>query len=194
MLARFHGFLKLTTGKMSSRKGNVITAADLITDVTKRASEKNPDPLVAEQVAIGAIKYMILRQAPGSDIIFDPEKSLSLVGDSGPYLQYALVRAIKILSYSSEAAGGGAEPEEPYAIERIIMHYPEVVARAARELAPNLLTNYLTELAGAWNAFYATEQVLGSDEEEYKQRVTRAFANTMGNGLNILAIPTPEKM
>ncbi|MFZ2167644.1 MAG: arginine--tRNA ligase [Minisyncoccia bacterium] len=189
-----HGFLRLTTGKMSSREGNVITAAGLIEDVIKKASEKNEDPLIAEQVALGAIKYMVLRQSPGSDIIFDPEKSLSLEGDSGPYLQYALVRAVKILSYESEAAGGTEEPSAPYAIERLILHFPEAVARAANELAPNILTTYLTELAAAWNSFYATEQVLGSPEEEYKQRVTRAFANTMANGLTILGIPTPERM
>ncbi|MDP2594155.1 MAG: arginine--tRNA ligase [bacterium] len=188
------GFLRLTTGKMSSREGSVITAAGLIKEVMEKAGEKNADPLVAEQVAIGAIKYMILRQAPGSDIIFDPEKSLSLEGDSGPYLQYALVRAVKILSYESEGAGGVEEPEEPYAIERLILHYPEIAARAARLLAPNVLTTYLTELASAWNAFYASHQVLGSPEEAYKQRVTRAFANTMANGLRLLGIPAPERM
>ncbi len=188
------GFLKLSSGKMSSREGNVITAAELITDLIGQASEKNPDPLIALQVAIGAIKYMVLRQAPGSDILFDPEKSLSLEGDSGPYLQYALVRARKILSYAETGEGGIDTPEAPYAIERIIVHFPEVVARAARELAPNLLMTYLIELASAWNSFYASEQVLGSLEEAYKQRVTRAFANTMINGLFLLGIPAPEKM
>ncbi len=188
------GFLRLTSGKMSSREGNVITADALIKDIIAKASEKNADPLVAEQVAIGAIKYMILRQAPGADIIFDPEKSLSLEGDSGPYLQYALVRAVKILAYESEGAGGEQVPEEPYAIERLILHYPEVAARAAKLLSPNILTTYLTELAGAWNSFYASEQVLGSPEEQYKQRVARAFANTMSNGLRLLGIPAPEKM
>jgi arginyl-tRNA synthetase len=189
-----HGLLSLTTGKMASRKGNVITAAGLIEDVIKKASEKNADPLIAEQVAIGAIKYMVLRQAPGSDIIFDPEKSLSLEGDSGPYLQYALVRAKKILTYAGADENGTDEPSAPYAIERLILHYPEVVTRAASELAPNILTTYLTELAATWNAFYATEQVLGSPEEAYKQRVARAFANTMTNGLTLLGIPTPERM
>ena len=86
------GFLRLASGKMSSREGNVITAARFIQSVIERAFVRNADPLIAERVAIGAIKYMILRQAPGSDIIFDEEKSLSLEGDSGPYLQYALVR------------------------------------------------------------------------------------------------------
>ncbi len=188
------GFLRLASGKMSSREGNVITAEEFLRSVIEKANEKNDDPLVAEQVAVGALKFMILRQSPGQDIVFDPEKSLSLTGDSGPYLQYALVRAAKILAYASEDAGGTEEPAEPYAIERLIIHYPEVAARAARELAPNLLVTYLLELAAAWNSFYATEQVLGSKEEAYKMRVTRAFANTMANGLNLLGIPAPEKM
>lgn len=187
-----HGFLRLVTGKMSSREGTVITAESFIAEVTAKVSERSADPLIAQQVAIGAIKFMVLRQSPGQDIIFDPEKSLSLEGDSGPYLQYALVRAKKILSYAGE--GGAEQPEVPYDIERIILHYPEVAARSARMLAPNLLINYLTELAGAWNAFYAQEQVLGSPEEAYKQRVARAFANTMTNGLRLLGIPAPEKM
>jgi len=189
-----HGFLKLASGKMSSRLGNIITAEGLIEDVIKKASEKNPDPLIAEQVALGAIKYMILRQSPGSDIIFDEEKSLSLDGDSGPYLQYALVRAKKILAYGDNGVSGAEIPDAPYAIERIILHFPEVVARAEQLLAPNLLTTYLTELASTWHSFYATEQILGSPEEAYKQRVARAFANTMINGLTLLGIPAPERM
>lgn len=187
-----HGFLRLTSGKMSSREGNVITAMMLLSDMIAKAAEKNPDPLVAREVAVGAIKYMILRQAAGGDIVFDPEKSLSLDGDSGPYLQYALVRARKILTY--EGQGGDEVPAEPYAVERLIIRYPEAVRRARAELAPHHVAQYLTELAGAWNAFYATEQVLGSPEEAYKQQVAKAFATTMENGLALLGIPAPEKM
>lgn len=187
------GFLKLASGKMSSREGNVITATAFIQEVAKEAGEKNPDPLVAGQVAVGAIKYMILRQAPGSDIIFDAEKSLSLVGDSGPYLQYALVRARSVLVGAGATASAGS-PEVPYLIERLIMHFPEVAARAACEHAPNLLVNYLTELAGEWNAFYAKERILGGEFESHKLLVARAFSQTMQNGLALLGIPTPEKM
>ena len=190
------GFLKLASGKMSSREGNVITAAEFIADVIQKASEKNADPLIAEQVALGAIKYMILRQAPGSDIIFDPEKSLSLDGDSGPYLQYALVRAKSVLNQaknnSEKAANNNSQ--EPYVLERIILHFPEVAARAARELSPNLLVNYLTELAGEWNSFYAKERIVGGEHEMHKRMLARAFVNTMTNGLTLLSIPAPEKM
>jgi len=188
-----HGFLRLTTGKMSSRHGNVITADELIRDVTERALTRNEDPLIAGQVALAAIKYSILRQSAGSDIIFDFEKSLSLEGDSGPYLQYAYVRAKKILSYA-DGTGGNEEPDAPYALERLIIHFPEVVARASCEHAPHHVAQYLTELAARWNSFYASEQVLGSPEEEYKKRLTKAFAQTMENGLTLLGIPVPEKM
>lgn len=191
-----HGLLSLSTGKMSSREGNVITAAGFIEDVVKKSSEKNADPLIAGEVAIGAIKYMVLRQAPGSDIIFDPEKSLSLEGDSGPYLQYALVRAKSVLAQdvSSKAQGANSTPETPYMIERIILHFPEVAARAAHELAPSLLTTYLTELAGEWNSFYAQERIIGGEHEAHKLMLARAFVNTMTNGLTLLGIPAPEKM
>ena len=191
-----HGFLRLASGKMSSRAGNVITAEGLIGSVMKKASEKNEDPLVAEQVALGAIKYMILRQSPGSDIIFDPEKSLSLEGDSGPYLQYALVRARGVLekAESSKQKVEKRIPEQAYPLERLILHFPEVAERAGREFSPNLLVNYLTELSGEWNSFYAKERIIGDEYESHKLMLARAFANTMTNGLTLLGISTPERM
>ncbi len=188
-----HGFMRLTTGKMSSREGNTVTAVALLQELFDKAAERNDDPVIAEQVGIAAVKYMILRQASGGDIIYDAEQSLSLEGDSGPYLQYALVRARKILAYG-EGKGGSEEPALPYPIERLIIRFPEVTARAAREKAPHHIAQYLTELAASWNSFYASEQVLGSPEEAYKQRVAKAFATTMENGLALLGIPAPEKM
>ena len=189
-----HGLLSLSTGKMSSRAGNVITATGLIEDIIKKVSEKNPDPLIAEQVAIGAIKYMILRQAPGSDIVFNAEKSLSLDGDSGPYLQYALVRAKKILAYGDNGEGGTDIPLEPYAIERLIIHFPEVVARAARELCAESARELSNRARGDMEFFLCDGTNSRKSEEVYKQRVARAFANTMSNGLSLLGIPAPERM
>ena len=190
------GFLRLASGKMSSREGNVITAARFIQNVIERAFVRNADSLIAEQVAIGAIKYMILRQAPGSDIIFDEEKSLSLEGDSGPYLQYALVRARSVIEKAptTKHEAPNKIPETPYQLERLIIHFPEVTARAARELAPNLLVNYLTELSSEWNSFYAKERIIGVEDETHKLLVARAFVSTMTNGLTLLGIPIPEKM
>ncbi len=189
-----HGFLRLTSGKMSSRDGSIISAESLITDVIERAKEKNEDPLVAEQVGVGALKYMILRQAPGSDIIFDFDKSLSLEGDSGPYLQYALVRAKSILSQAESKPDASDAPPEPYLLERLITRFPKVAERAEAERAPHHVATYLTQLAGEWNSFYARERIIGGAHEAYKLVVVRAFITTMERGLWLLGIPAPEKM
>lgn len=191
-----HGFLRLTTGKMSSREGSVITTASFIEDVVARATTRNEDPLIAEAVGVAAIKYMILRQAAGGDVIFDPEQSLSLEGDSGPYLQYALVRARSIIAQadSSVDAKGASTPEQPHDIERLIIRFPEVARRAEAELAPHKVTQYLTQLAGEWNSFYANNRIIGGEHEAYGLAIARAFVRTMEAGLTLLAVPIPERM
>jgi len=197
-----HGMMRFTEGKMSSRKGNVITALTFLQDLLDVAKERanksragEPDKL-AMQVALAAAKYQILKQASGKDIIFDRERALNLEGDSGPYLQYALTRARSVLekARSTKHETPNKIPEVPYLLERLMLHFPEVVARAARERAPNLLVNYLTELASEWNSFYAQERIIGGDYEAYKLRLARAFVQTMTNGLTLLGIPAPEKM
>lgn len=188
-----HGLLTLTTGKMSSRKGNVITGRELIQEIIEKATERNEDVLVAEQVAIGALKYMILRSAPGGNVVFDPEKSLSLEGDSGPYLQYALVRATTILEKST-AKDGDATTLEITNLARLITRFPGVVQKAQVLSGPHILTQYLTHLASEWNSFYANERIIGSDDEAAKIALVRAFISTMQNGLWLLGISAPEKM
>ena len=187
-----HGMLRLPTGKMSSRTGTVIPAEELIEEVKKRTKGD-------EQVAIGAIKYMILRQAIGHDIIFDLEKSVSTEGDSGVYLQYAHARAhsllekAKDLSQPSPSQGEGRG--EVRVVERLLYRFPEIVERAGAEYAPNYITTYLTELASAFNNFYAHEQVLDdSPESAYRLAIVEAFKIVMKNGLTILGIPAPERM
>src|SRR3989338_4512237 len=137
-----HGMMRFAQGKMSSRTGNVITGESLLEDLTKAARGR-------EDVAVGAIKYTVLKSGSGKDIIFDPEQSLSLEGDSGPYLQYALFRARSLLR-AAEAAGvemGRSDlPKEASVLERGLVHYSEVVERAVKELEPHYLTTYLTEL------------------------------------------------
>jgi arginyl-tRNA synthetase len=98
------------------------------------------------------------------------------------------------LAAAKDASAKGDAPVEPYALERVLVHFPEVTARAARELAPNLLVNYLLELSGEWNSFYAKERIIEGEHEAYKLMLARAFVHTMKNGLTLLGIPIPEKM
>jgi arginyl-tRNA synthetase len=188
MIPRFHGFMRLTSGKMSSRKGNVITGESLLEDLTKAARDR-------QDVAVGAIKYVVLRQGSGKDIVFDPEKSLSIEGDSGPYLQYALVRARALLRNAAHARAVPPQPGGPMAIERLIVHFPDVVRRAASELEPHHVTTYLTELAGAFNSWYASERMIIDGEITSRAlAAVKAIENTLATGLRILGIPAPEEM
>lgn len=198
-----NGFLKLTTGKMSSRLGNVITGESLIESLKEAAKEKmdgrelSDADKVAEQVAVAAIKYTVLKQGSGKDIVFDPEKSLSLEGDSGPYLQYALTRARSLVRAATEAGiepGKDDMPAEATVLERILVHHTDAVERAARELEPHHLTTYLTEVAGAFNSWYASTRVIGGAYPRYSLWLTHAVIKTLSEGLDILGIPAPEEM
>ncbi|TSC66964.1 MAG: arginyl-tRNA synthetase [Parcubacteria group bacterium Gr01-1014_72] len=202
-----HGMLRLPTGKMSSRTGNVITAEWLIDEVKGKVREKiaerdfAPDEKekITEAVAIAAIKYSILRQAVGGDIIFDFEKSISFEGDSGPYLQYAYVRAMSVLQKAQTAEVRGTDAESAAAdgnieLARRLVRFPDVVARAAEEYAPHYLVTYLTEFASAFNNFYARVKIIGSPDEAALLALTRAVSTVLKNGLTLLGMPVVERM
>ncbi len=206
-----HGMMRFAEGKMSSRRGNVVTGDSLLMDLKDAAKEKMQGrnlkdvDKTAEQIAVGAIKYAVLKQGSGKDIIFDPEKSLSLEGDSGPYLQYALTRALSVLK-KAETAGveiGNYKLMydeqfklviQTHRLSRLLLHVTEVVGRAASELEPHLVTTYLTELSSEFNSWYASERIIEGKYPEYMLLVVQAFTNTMKKGLHLLGIPAPEEM
>lgn len=200
-----HGMLRLPSGKMSSRTGDVITAESLIDEtkakaLTKFSSEKLTEEekqTIAEQVAIGAIKYSILRQASGKDIIFDFEQSLSFEGDSGPYLQYTYARTCSLLA-KAEGKKGSLEQiseGEVRPLHKYILRYPEIVLRAMHEREPHFVATYLIELAREFNAFYGNTIVLdGASDEPYKLALVEATSRIMKSGLHLLGISSPDKM
>ncbi len=186
-----HGMLRLSTGKMSSRTGSVVTAESLIDAVKEKVG--------TEEVAVGAIKYSILHASLGGDIIFDIDKSVSIHGDSGPYLQYSYARACSVLRKSPTQLRRGAEFARRgggvLQLERLLYRFPEVVLRAGKEYAPHYIASYLIEIAGAFNSWYAKERILDAGEETpYRLALTEAFSIVMKNGLWLLGIAAPEKM
>jgi len=201
LVHRSHGMMRFAEGKMSSRAGNVVTGESLLNDLIvaakERAAESRADDKekLAQEVAVAAIKYQVLRQATGKNIIFDREKALSLEGDSGPYLQYAYARTQAIKEKAGGLQAKADISAEPNTVTRLIPRFPEIVARAADHLEPHILTTYLLELASAFNAWYAQEQILdGTPAAAHKLAVLEATGRTLKNGLWILGIPAPEKM
>ena len=196
-----HGMVRLSSGKMSSRTGDVIAAKDFVAEVAQAAEQKlsEPNQQLATDIAIAAIKYATLKGSILQDSVFDKEKALSFDGDSGPYLQYTYARICSVLTKAAEAGIGASienAPIEAYAIEKLVYQFPEVVEAALAERAPHKVTHYLTELAGAFNSFYAQEKIADSTDEyaPYKAAIAGAVRQTLKNGLWILGIKAPERM
>lgn len=203
-----HGMMRFAHGKMSSRKGNVITGESLLSDTKELVFEKIKDrefensekEKLAEQVAVSAIKYVILKQALGGNIIYDEEKSVSFDGDSGPYLQYTTVRAGSILEKAkAQGVVGNTSIPENWSttnLEKMLYRFPEVVERAFSLREPHHIAGYMTELASTFNSFYGQEQIVNPEDASspYKVALTGAFRKTMENGLYLLGINVPERM
>jgi len=198
-----HGMLRLPSGKMSSRTGDVVSGEKMLNEIKDRVlevmSEREVDnrEKVADIIAVSAFKYSILRQAIGKDVIFDFDKSISFEGDSGPYLQYTYVRAKSVLDIA-KAKGFKIEENTPdnwqvTKIEKMIYRFPEVVERAWTEKAPQYITTFLGELAGNFNSFYADERI-AEEGGGYKLLITESVKNTLENGLYLLGIEVPDKM
>ncbi|HLD34994.1 MAG TPA: DALR anticodon-binding domain-containing protein, partial [Patescibacteria group bacterium] len=188
--------------------GNVITGESLISMMENLAAERIKDrelssaekQKIIEAVGVGAIKYSILKQNIGTNIIYDFDRSISFEGDSGPYLQYTYARAKSVLAKVTERHGVSTGTVDTPCLqvsnnlERLLYRFPEVVARAAVEYEPHFVATYLIELASAFNNFYAHNQIIGSEEENYRLALTHAVSIVLKNGLCILGIQASERM
>lgn len=197
-----HGMLRFAEGKMSSRKGNIITGESLLRDAKEMVLDKMKDrditddekEEVADIVSVAAIKYSILKQSIGGDIIYDFEKSISFEGDSGPYLQYGVVRINSLLGKANKVSLDTPTQEVSH-LERILHRYEEVLANSAEEYAPQKLVNFLVEVVAAYNNFYANHQIISDDEySSYKVALTKATGTVLTNGLHVLGMKIPKKM
>jgi arginyl-tRNA synthetase len=192
-----YGWVRLKRGKMSSRLGNVIRGEWLLDEAKKRINKAYPEVSneVAEMVAVGAVKYSFLKVSPPSEIAFDFDESISLEGNSGPYLQYTYARAQSVIGKakkqkSKKAKNSKLESEE-LAVLRVLYRFPEVVAEAGEKMAPNFMCGFLYELAQRYNTFYNKHRVIGND---FRVELTAAVAQILKNGLCLLGIKAPEKM
>jgi arginyl-tRNA synthetase len=193
-----HGNVRLPgNAKMSSRKGNFIKAVDVLDAVRTALSEKHDSK--DEKVMLGATKYAFLKYKVGGNIIFEPDESVSMTGNSGPYLQYSAVRASKIIGnllqggVSAQNEAWELTERERELIKKIIA-YPNELKATVKELAPNKLCTYLYELAQEFSRFYETTKVAGSEFEFERGQIVLAYLKTLTHGLSLLGIEVPERM
>ena len=226
----WYGYIFLKgKGRMSSRAGTVVSADDLLNEAENYAlsliKEEKADDIfskeekeeVAKKVGVGAVKYALLKIDRTQDIDFDWQETITLKGNSGPYLQYTYTRTQSVLAknlslrgdedpslHSGQApqsqdchvppiAGLAMTPEEQTLL-RTLYRFPEIVSEAARTYSPNLICNFLFDLAQKFNLFYDKERIIGSENENFRLTLTKAIGQILKNGLNLLGIETLSRM
>jgi arginyl-tRNA synthetase len=205
-----HGMMRLADGKISSRKGNAMIALDLLEAARDKSREviggrgfsPEEEVSVANSVAVAAIKYQILKQSPGKDIVFDLDQATSLVGESGPYIQYAATRARSVAAKAKEAgiavvpsAAVLATDGEP--LVAILARTPDAYRRAFREKAPQHVAQHLLEISAAWNGFYERRSIVSAESPEaaaHRLAVAEATFAAVSAGLDVLGVSLPPRM
>lgn len=187
------GTVKLSTGKMSSRDGDVVEVAWLFDEFAKAIKERGG--VASDEIIAGALRYQFLKVRLGSDVVFDINEAVSLTGNTGSYLQYAHARARGILRKSStEVVRPTDVQDEDWMLVRKLSEYHEVVDRATASLEPHHICNYLFELAQEFNRYYEKNQVIGDDKQSHRVGLVALYADTLKAGLEILGIFAPEQM
>ncbi|MBI4035254.1 MAG: arginine--tRNA ligase, partial [Candidatus Chisholmbacteria bacterium] len=228
-----HGMVRLPTGKMSSRKGGVLTGEWLVDEVKGRVNQiisKSDNQLtgdeageISEMIAVGAVKYALLKNSVGQDVVFDLDKSVALEGNSGPYLQYTFARTQSVLrkargiwqvARGQELRATSYElNSEELGILRWLYRFPEVVAAAGERYEPSQICTYLYEIAQRFNTFYNKHSILGgagdrqkalgtrqeeeiatNDQKTFRLAMTAGVGQVIKNGLGMLGIKCPERM
>ncbi len=189
-----HGIIKLPGGlKMSSRKGNILRASDII-DAAEQASAQAEHGHTHDNV-LAAIKYGFLKFRIGGDIVYDPAEAVAIEGNSGPYLQYAHARARSILSKINPVDNKFIDIEEGERnLVNKLLDYKDVITRATTELSPHIVANYLYELAQEFNRFYENQRVVGDPRESFRAQLVTTYADVLEKGLDLLGIVAPNKM
>jgi len=195
-----HGMFLMDGKKMSTRAGKTVELDKVLVEAVERAKKLgNESTINAKAVGIGAIKYFDLLHQPLTNINFDWDSMFALEGNSGPYLQYTVARTNSVLIKAKkrkveDVVGDTKLENEEEVILRTLIKFPEVIQNAAQSYSPNLLCNYLYDLASKFNAFYAKYKRIGSENENFRLALTNGTGQVLKNGLKLLGIQTPERM
>lgn len=203
-----YGLVSLKGGKLSTRKGHVIYAEEILNEAIQKTrsiiEEKNPNipnkEEVAKQVGIGAIIFNDLYNQRIKDVIFDWEKLLNFDGETGPYVQYTYARAASVLRKIGEVPNvydySVLTDDASMALLKEIARYPQVVIDAADKLEPFVISRYAIALAQAFNKFYHDCQINVEDENVKYTRanIVMIVKTILKDALSLLGIKCPEQM
>jgi len=184
---------------MATRRGEVVLLSEFLNEAEKKAKQeisKRKTKGDARKIAVGAIKYAMLRNENNKNITFDWDSALNFEGESGPYLQYSYARASSILRKAKPTNKPQINKLEEQEIKLIkkILQFPQQIENASLLLNPSIIANYSFQLAQTFNEFYHSCPVIGSNSESFRLALVKAFKITIKNSLYLLGINVMEEM
>ncbi|MFT4603111.1 MAG: arginyl-tRNA synthetase [Arenicella sp.] len=207
-----YGMVDLPTGKMKSREGTVVDADDLINDVVEKAKEMTQErghiegmseeekTALYQMIGLGGIKYYLLKVDPKKRMMFNPEESVDLNGNTGPFIQYVHARISSLLRKAENISVVDTTVEIFEAERNLIKHladYPELIASAGKEYSPALIANYSYELSKLFNTFFQSISIFKEEDEE-KMNMRLVLSQNVGSviksAMGLLGIQVPERM
>ncbi|MFQ6009780.1 MAG: arginine--tRNA ligase [Candidatus Aenigmatarchaeota archaeon] len=205
-----YSFVLLPTGKMSTRKGEVVLLEDFLfeaygkalEEVKRRYPELRPKEMNkrAKAIAAAAVRYTIVKVSPDKNVVFKLDDALRFEGDTGPYLQYTHARAGSILKKAKKVPkkfdARLLEDKREMEVMKKLSQFPGILEKSVAELKPHLLAVYLHELADLFNEFYQNVNVLRAETKLRNARLqlVKTTKTVLKNGLGLLGIEAPEKM
>ena len=207
-----YGMVELPSGRMKSREGTVVDADDLVDEMVSEAEKKTKEKSKIEEfsaselkelyetLALGALKFYLLKVDPKKRMVFNPEESIDFHGFTGPFIQYTHAR-IKSILRKEPAQSTFVNETKLEKLEKelllLLEQYSVIVQQAAMEHSPAVIANYIYGVAQACNSFYTVHSVLKAETEEKKQlrlQLCQLTSNVIKNAMNLLGIRVPERM
>lgn len=211
-----YGLVELPSGRMKTREGTVVDADDLIEELKKVAKQKteelgkvqdfNPGELIElyDTIALGALKFFLLRVDPKKRMVFNPEESIDFHGFTGPFVQYTHARIRSIFRKAGDSgqsavgqlAVGSLLPKEKELIV-LLEQYSVILEQALQEHNPSVLAIYVFNVAKTFNAFYTEHSIMSAESEEKKQlrlQISELTGNVIASSMALLGIKVPERM
>ena len=211
-----YGMVELPQGRMKSREGTVVDADDLVAgmvDVARKVSEElgkldgytdQEKEKIYTMVALGALKYFILKVDPKKTMMFNPEESIDFNGNTGPFIQYTYARIQSVLR---KAADAGIEipqqvpditiGDKECALIKILSTFPSIVKDAGENHSPALVANFVYDLVKEFNQFYHDITIMNEPDEQirkFRLLLAKTIGQTIKNGFSLLGIEVPERM
>ncbi len=208
-----YGMVDLPSGKMKSREGTVVDADDLMVEMTETAEDASKElgklegyteeekQEIYKTVGLGSLKYYLLKVDPKKRILFNPEESVDLKGNTGSFIQYTYARTQSIIrkadfDYNSSIPAIALHEKEKELI-KLLELYPETIENAAIELSPAIIANYTYDLVKSYNSFFQNVSIFGADTDEEKHfrvQLTGFVGSIIKSAFNLLGINVPERM